>query len=58
MYEHICEDLPRKVNLVKETEKQREKRKSKKEGNGDQRDLSGHLQHSGLFLFHITGPVP
>lgn len=36
MYAHICEALPRKVNLVKDTEKQREKRKSKKDGNGDQ----------------------
>lgn len=36
MYAHICEALPGKVNLVKETEKQREKRKSKKKGNGDQ----------------------
>lgn len=39
MYAHIYKTLPRKVNLVKETEKQKEKRKTKKEGNGEQGEL-------------------
>lgn len=51
--------MPRKVNLVKQTEKQKEKRKrkSKKEGNGDQGELGVVIYSvvACLFLFHTTG---